>query len=128
MTPTLVSVAEYLATSYRPDREYIDGIVEERHLGEYGHANLQSALLVWFRNRQREWNIRVVVEQRVRLSPTRFRVPDVTVLRRDQAVEQILTCPPLIDNPSRSCGVGSVHIDGMRVFRPMRTKPAPICP
>jgi hypothetical protein len=29
-------------------------------LGEYDHANLQSALLAWFRFRQREWNIRAV--------------------------------------------------------------------
>ena len=50
MATTLISVAEYLAASYHPDREYIDGILEERNLGEYDHANLQSALLVWFRN------------------------------------------------------------------------------
>jgi Uma2 family endonuclease len=96
MTPTLTPLAEYLATSYHPDCEYIDGILEERNLGEYDHANLQSALLVWFRIRQREWNIRAVVEQRIQVRPTRFRVPDVTVLDRDHPVEQILTDPPLI--------------------------------
>lgn len=30
------------------------------------------------------------------MSPTRFRVPDVTVIDRTQPVEQILTHPPLI--------------------------------
>ena len=62
ITPALipVTVAEYLATSYHPDREYIDRTVEERHLGEYDHTNLQSALLAWFRFRQRQWNIRAV--------------------------------------------------------------------
>jgi Uma2 family endonuclease len=95
-TAPLIPVAEYLATSYHPDREFIDGIVEERHLGEYDHANLQAALVVWFRNRQREWNIRAVPELRVQVSPARFRVPDVTVIDRAQPVEQILTHPPLI--------------------------------
>jgi Uma2 family endonuclease len=91
-----VPMAEYLRTSYRPDREYIDGIIEERNLGEYDHANLQAALVVWFRTRQREWNIRAVPELRVQVSPTRFRVPDVTVIDRAQPVEQILTHPPLV--------------------------------
>ena len=62
ITPALipVTVAKYLATSYHPDREYIDRTVEERHLGEYDHTNLQSALFAWFRFRQREWGIRAV--------------------------------------------------------------------
>ena len=32
--PHLVSLAEYLDTAYSPDREYVDGVVVERHLGE----------------------------------------------------------------------------------------------
>ena len=30
---TLVSVQAYLATSFDPDREYIDGEIQERNLG-----------------------------------------------------------------------------------------------
>jgi hypothetical protein len=60
ITPARIQVAEYLATSYHPDREYIDRTVEERHFGEYDHTNLQSALLAWFRFCQREWNIRAM--------------------------------------------------------------------
>jgi hypothetical protein len=40
-----ISVEEYLSTSYRPDCDYVDGLVEERNLGEYDHAAVQSALL-----------------------------------------------------------------------------------
>src|SRR5271154_214761 len=36
--PVKVSVAEYLATSYRPDCDYVDGVVEGRSLGEKEHA------------------------------------------------------------------------------------------
>jgi Uma2 family endonuclease len=96
ISPALVPMAEYLAASYRPDCEYIDGIIEERHLGEYDHARLQSILIVWFGKKERDWNIRVVPELRVQVSPTRFRVPDVTVIDRAQPVEQIITRPPLI--------------------------------
>jgi Uma2 family endonuclease len=95
-TATLISVEEYLAKSYRPDRELIDGQLVERNLGEYDHSNLQTTLAAWFRSRRREWNIRVVVEQRVQVKPNRFRIPDVTVISRDQPVEPIFRHPPLL--------------------------------
>ncbi|GAB4415650.1 MAG: hypothetical protein OHK0021_22370 [Bryobacter sp.] len=40
----MVSEAEYLATVYRPNREYGNGQLLERNLGEYDHANLQTAI------------------------------------------------------------------------------------
>ena len=36
-------LSEYLATSYRPDREYVDGEVKERNVGEYDHSRPQAA-------------------------------------------------------------------------------------
>ena len=93
---TLISVQEYLATGYRPDRDFIDGELQERNLGELEHSLLQTAIGAWFWTRQKEWNVVPVVEQRVQVAPTRFRVPDVTVLRPDQASEPIITVPPLI--------------------------------
>jgi Uma2 family endonuclease len=93
---TLVSVQDYLATSYRPDRDFVDGELQERNLGELEHSLLQTAIGAWFWTRQKEWNVVPVVEQRVQVTPTRFRVPDVTVLRSDQAREPIITVPPLV--------------------------------
>lgn len=92
----LTPITSYLSTNFRPDREYIDGEIRERNVGEYEHSNLQGALVAWLRNRQREWNIRVLPEQCVQVSPTRFRVPDVCVIRRDQEIEPVFTQPPLI--------------------------------
>jgi len=57
---------------------------------------LQAAITAWFWNHQREWGIEVRPEQRVQVSPTRYRVPDVCVLRRDQLREPIASTPPLI--------------------------------
>lgn len=64
-------------------------------MGEYDHASWQDAILAWFRQHAAEWNVRAKPELRVQTSATRFRVPDVTVMRRDQPIEQILTRPPL---------------------------------
>jgi Uma2 family endonuclease len=93
---TLISASEYLATSYRPDRDLVDGRLMERNRGEYDHANLQGALIEWFRTRRHQWNIRVVPEQRVQVANGRFRIPDICVISRDQPIEQIITHPPLI--------------------------------
>lgn len=94
--PTLTSVEQYLRSEYQPDREYIDGEVRERHLGEREHAAVQAALVVWFHRHRHDWNIRVYPELRVQVSPTRYRVPDVCVLDRSLPREPIITHPPLI--------------------------------
>ncbi len=89
-------VSEYLNTSYRPDQELLDGQLCERNLGDYEHSNLQGALITWMRRRQREWDIRVLPEQRIQVSSKRFRVPDVCVVSRQQELERVFTRPPLI--------------------------------
>ena len=35
-----MTVPEYLATTFRPDRDYIDGVIQERNLGEFDHARI----------------------------------------------------------------------------------------
>jgi Uma2 family endonuclease len=95
MATTGVSVQEYLSTSYRPDCDYIDGELEERNLGEFDHARLQLAIGAYFYNRRKEWGITVVPEQRVQVSPTRFRVPDVCVVL-GHPEDQIFRDPPFI--------------------------------
>ena len=94
-TGTLISVAEYLAASYEPDCDYVDGRIEERNLGEFDHSSLQTAVAVYFGSRQKQLGITVVVEQRVQVSPTRFRVPDVCVVL-GRTSEQIFRTPPFL--------------------------------
>ena len=86
-TATLISVEEYLATSYEPDAELIDGQLVERNLGEYDHSRLQTKVAGWFLGREREWHIRAVVEQRIRIAAKRYRILDVCVISRDQPIE-----------------------------------------
>jgi Uma2 family endonuclease len=95
-TSTLVSESEYLNTSYRPDLEMLEGQLVERNVGEYDHSNLQGSLVALLRQRQREWNIRALPDQRIQVSATRFRVPDMCVVSRGQELEAVFTKPPLI--------------------------------
>jgi len=96
LKPEFISVREYLTTSYRPDCEYIDGRIEERNLGEYDHGLLQLILGQMFMNNREAWKIRAVTDVRTQVKKSRFRVPDLSVLRADAPKEQIITHPPLI--------------------------------
>ncbi len=92
---TLISVEEYLRTSYRPDCDYVDGEVVERNLGEWDHSSLQGAILVYLWNRYHKDGIIAVPEQRVQVKRTRFRISDVCVVLAEPG-ERILTKPPFI--------------------------------
>jgi Uma2 family endonuclease len=94
-TRTLISVEEYLETSYRPDRDYVDGEVVERNLGTRDHGWLQTAIAAYFFSRRRQWNITVLTGLRIHVKATRFRIPDVCVILGDTE-EQIPTKPPLL--------------------------------
>ena len=91
---TLIPVEEYLRTNYDPDREYVDGEVVERNLGEKTHSTIQGNLIYYFRLRRDEWGIRAYPEQRVQVSRARFRIPDVTVVKLSQEQGEIFTNPP----------------------------------
>ena len=90
-----LSVQDYLKMTCDPDCEFVEGVLEERPVGELDHASWQKALIRWFGGREAEWEMRVYPELRVQVAANRFRVPDVTVLSREAPREQIITHPPL---------------------------------
>jgi Uma2 family endonuclease len=92
----LVSLEEYLHTTYRPDRDYLEGELQERNMGEQPHATVQGYLVRVFGNQGKEWSIRVLPEQRVQVRTDRYRIPDVVVLRRSDPRDAIVSFPPLI--------------------------------
>jgi Uma2 family endonuclease len=94
-TGALVSVEEYLSTSYRPDCDYVDGVVLERNLGETDHSGLQTEIAFFYRSRRRAWGLWAYVEQRVQVSARRFRIPDVCLVLGKPS-EKILRTPPFI--------------------------------
>jgi Uma2 family endonuclease len=93
---TLVSVQEYLAASFDPDRDYVDGELQERNLGEQPHSLTQTNLASFLHQRRAKWGIRVLTEQRVQVSPTRFRVPDVCVLPASAPRDPIVRQAPFL--------------------------------
>jgi Uma2 family endonuclease len=92
----LWTVREYLRTSWSPDREFVDGRIEERNLGEKEHSILQRFLTVLFAIKRDEWRVEVFPELRTQTKARNFRVPDVLVMRAGDKFERYVTQPPLI--------------------------------
>lgn len=117
---SLIPVEEYLRTTYDPDCDYVDGRVEERNRGEYEHGRLQLLLGFLFMKYEAAWGVRVVTEVRTQVSRTRFRIPDVSVLRADAPRERIITQPQLIAievlSPEDRIGRFQEKIDDYLVF------------
>lgn len=95
-TATLIKVEEYLATSYRPDCDLVDGVLLDRNVGQKDHSKLQREVLVWFANRRRALRLAAFPEQRLLVGPGRYRVPDVCVVRLPEPEEQVFSEPPYI--------------------------------
>lgn len=96
MATTLVSVEEYLKSShYEPDAEYVDGVIEERPMGEDSHSAWQAALMIYFGARAKEWNIRVRPGLRIRTSERRYRIPDLAILDANAPRDPVAIVPPL---------------------------------
>jgi Uma2 family endonuclease len=92
-TGTLISVEEYLSTSYHPDMEYVDGVLVETNVGEWLHGMAQSNIIYAFRRKYPE--VKVVPELRSRTGETRFRVPDVAIVLQPPPGRYLIT-PPFI--------------------------------
>lgn len=95
-TSSLITVGDYLRSSYTPDREYVDGMVLERNVGEQDHSYLQGELFSYFRDRRRSHQVWPFVELRLRVSETRFRIPDVCVFHGDRPVDAVPAQPPFL--------------------------------
>jgi Uma2 family endonuclease len=81
--PPLLSVEEYLHTSYPDgDREYLDGLVVERNVGTPAHSALLGILVIHLAAFEQQLGLAVRPVCRTRIEATRYRVPDVLVMRR----------------------------------------------
>lgn len=90
-----VSLAEYLNTEYEPDCEYIDGALEERNVGKKKHSKTQTRLAIWLGLKEAEHGHDVLVEQRVRMSGSRVRIPDICLVSRDET-DEVIQRPPAL--------------------------------
>lgn len=95
-TTVHIPVSEYLATTYEPDCDYVDGEVLERTLGEEKHATLQLAIGAIFHANRRAWGLRAATELRIQVSPGRYRIPDVCVIASSKPFVGIPDEPPVV--------------------------------
>lgn len=91
-----VTLSEYLTTSFRPDREFVDGCLLERNVGEWDHSRLQVLLSGYLGERERQRGILVALATRVRVAPNCVRVPDITVIVGLPPEIGIVTQPPFL--------------------------------
>jgi Uma2 family endonuclease len=94
-TSVRTSLQEYLDTSYRPDREYVDGEVRERNVGKWEHARLQALLAAWFLSNESAWQVMASTEQRTRVASSRVRVPDLVIVEA-RPQPDVIQAPPVL--------------------------------
>lgn len=90
------TVRRYLRTNWSPDREFVDGRIEERNLGEKEHSIIQRYLTFLFMLRRDEWGVEIFPDLRTQTQSHRFRVPDVLVVPAGESFDRYVTRPPLI--------------------------------
>ena len=95
MATTQLSLDEYLGTDYEPDRDYVDGELEERNLGEKEHSITQAFFIKWLAKHEDEWKLEACPEIRLRIGAQRVRVADIAILPINTPFESVPTRPPL---------------------------------
>jgi len=77
-SPPLVSVDEYLNSSFHPDVEYVEGVLAERGIPTIAHSLLQMMLIQYFAQYQRAFHFLPLPEVRTQIvERARYRIPDV---------------------------------------------------
>jgi Uma2 family endonuclease len=97
---TLVPVEEYLRFSGKPNCEYREGVLYPKPIPTTFHGLLEFMLVVMLRN----LGLQAAPEVTVRLSPTKFLVPDVIaapVLQNPYPTEPVLLCCEILSPEDR---------------------------
>ena len=95
-TPVLISEQQYLDTTYRPDRDYIEGELKERNVGEKKHAAIQLFIGSIFQANRKVWRLRAFTQQRIQTASSNYRIADVCVLPLGEPDDPIVHSAPLI--------------------------------
>jgi Putative restriction endonuclease len=122
-----ISIEQYMIASYRPDCEYLEGVLVSRRGGESRHSRIQAVVASRLNSKEQQWGMIVLIAPRVQVSPTRVRIPDLALA--DDLDE---TSPPVLaieifrghiprDRPS-VFGVSGELPHLLRVLRALRTE------
>ena len=92
-----VPVEDYLRMTFDgPDREYVDGEIVERAVGDNPHSAMQARLIEIFYELRKLHPLYARPELRHRVRPTRYRIPDVAVFAGHPPAENVPSSPPYI--------------------------------
>ena len=94
-TGTIVSLEEYLATVYEPECDFVDGSLEERNVGEWDHARLQSNIGAYLFPHCKTRGMIGLSALRIRVARNRVRVPDLCVYLSDPK-QRVPSTPPFL--------------------------------
>ena len=93
---TLVPLSEYLDRGFEPDCEYIDGVLLERHVGKRKHSRMQALIGGALHAQEGPAGAVVLIAQRLQITATRVRIPDLCVIRASDPDDQVVTHPPVL--------------------------------
>lgn len=94
-TPPLVPVDVYLTSSYRPDLEYVDGLLLERGMPTIAHGLLQAILTVYFYQYRKQFHFTPLPEVRTQIvERARYRIPDLMLCPIPLPKGKVLTSTP----------------------------------
>ena len=93
---TMVPLTEYLDRSFDPDCEYLDGVLLERNVGKRKHSRMQSLMVGTLLAQENAGGVLVLTEQRLQITPTRVRIPDLCVIRSTDPDDQVILKAPVL--------------------------------
>jgi Uma2 family endonuclease len=94
-TLPLVSVEEYLRSSWRPDKEFVDGVLIDKGMPTVFHQMLSAILLRWFYQYEKEFRIKALADVRTQIiERARYRLPDLLIFTVPARLGRILTVVP----------------------------------
>src|SRR5436190_13362124 len=95
---TLISLDEYLNTSYEPDMELVDGVLVSRNVGTQRHGLLKAIVAAYFSRYKRSHAIKVFTGGRLLVDATTgpHRIPDVMVLTSPYRKGKVVVDVPAI--------------------------------
>jgi Uma2 family endonuclease len=95
-TSALVSLEEYLNTSYEPDMEFVEGALVEPNVGTLRHSRLQRIVTSYLQRFHQSHRLEACPAVRLRVGPQRHRIPDVLALEEPYQEGNVVTDVPVI--------------------------------
>jgi Uma2 family endonuclease len=95
-TSAPVTIEEYLASSYEPECEYVDGELIAKAMGTKDHGHLQVRLARLLYRFEEAGLCQIISEQSLRIRERAVLIPDVCLLPADNDERGVVTTPALL--------------------------------